>query len=124
MPEGELPVSTPSRGVRETGTRYVQVALPLPLRHSLTYAVPADCELFPRPGFRVVVPLGRRRVIGFVVDHGGKPPELGTGDVREIQEVLDREPVLDAGDLERAPDLITQPARIASGPPKGRVRVL
>ncbi len=96
MPEGGLPDSPPAAEGEEASPRHVQVALPLPLGHSLTYLVPSGCTPFPRPGTRVLVPLGRRKLTGFVVDPGIEPPELGSGKLREIQAVLDAEPVLDA----------------------------
>ena len=46
--------------------RLVQVAVPVPLRELLTYSVP-DGWLMPPIGSRVSVPLGPRKLIGYVI---------------------------------------------------------
>lgn len=69
----------------------VAVAVPAPLPGPLTYRVPEDLA-WCRPGMRVRVPLGRRRITGVVLG----PAEPPTGDVRlrDVLQVLDLEPVL------------------------------
>ena len=47
--------------------RYIEVALPLPLRKTFTYEVPADLGEAAGPGRRVLVPFGRRLLTGFVL---------------------------------------------------------
>ncbi len=69
----------------------VSVALPLPLQSEFTYRVPEGVPLPPR-GARVVVPFGRRRVIGLVTGRSADVPEKTT--VREIEEVMDDEAVV------------------------------
>jgi primosomal protein N' len=56
-----------------------------------SYAVPALLSQAVVPGVRVLVPFGPRRVVGYVVDRtsGAEPP----APLREVIEVLDREPV-------------------------------
>ncbi len=74
------------------GTRgpSVQVALPIPVRGTFTYAVPAG-QPVPGPGCRVRVPFARTHHIGIVVeDPGSAPPET----LRPLEEVLDRSPLL------------------------------
>lgn len=63
------------------------------LDRPLTYRVPEQwCDLV-RPGQRVAVPLGRQgRVLGFVTALSTQPPGV---QVRDIQSVIDREPLLD-----------------------------
>ncbi len=82
------------------GPAYVEVALPLPLPDPLTYRVPAGCSPVPQPGSRVQVPLGRRRVVGVVVDVVQHPGDVEAASVRELHSVVDPEPVLDSELLE------------------------
>ncbi|MDP9065866.1 MAG: primosomal protein N' [Pseudomonadota bacterium] len=73
----------------------LQVALDTPLRRVFDYALPAcAADDLPTPGVRVVVPFGRRRLIGVVVG-------LATGSsvpaskLRGALETLDRQPIFD-----------------------------
>lgn len=70
--------------------RFVEVALPVPLPGTLTYALPAGSLV--SPGCRVRVPLARRRLIGVVLAVGEDRPE--GFEVKEVEEILDLEPVL------------------------------
>ncbi|MBS3948875.1 MAG: primosomal protein N' [Dethiobacter sp.] len=56
-----------------------------------TYRVPARLKL--KVGSRVVVPFGGRRVAGYCV---GLSPDALTGEIKEIEQVLDEEPLLTA----------------------------
>ncbi len=69
----------------------IEVALPLPLQRTFTYAWPEDAGRPPRGG-RVVVGFNRRRMVGFVAATGVEAP-AGVR-VRPIQRVVDREAVL------------------------------
>ena len=51
-----------------------EVAVPLPLRTALHYAVPPALEARVVPGMRVLVPVGRRRLVGYVVARDTPPP--------------------------------------------------
>ncbi len=85
---------------------HVQVALPLPLPHPLTYLWPASLAASPAIGWRVLVPLGRRRVTGYVVgtDRGpaAVPADSGGGAYacREVLSLLDEEPLFGARELD------------------------
>jgi primosomal protein N' (replication factor Y) len=71
---------------------WVEVAVPLPLPDALTYEVPPAWRGATRPGVRVLVPVGRRKLIGVVLAERTSPP---AGIVaRALLEVLDPEPVL------------------------------
>jgi len=70
--------------------RLVSVAIAVPVRRLFTYRVPETLEGEIRPGVRVRVPFGRRRVEGTVVEVGVAEPETG-------RELLDLESVLDDG---------------------------
>jgi len=73
----------------------VAVALPLPLQSELTYRAPGPL----RRGLRVLVPFGKRRVVG-VVTGVGAPVEGAT--LRDVVEVLDTEPLVDDASLDLA----------------------
>lgn len=69
---------------------FLEVAVDAPFSHSLTYALPESMEL-PRAGQRLLVPLGRRYVTGYMLGVGGPPdPDMK---IRPIKEILDDEPI-------------------------------
>src|SRR5271170_3287127 len=72
--------------------RYCEVALPVPLRSTFTYAVPASLDSEPLVGRRVVVPFGKRAMIGVGLSESDRPPEIPR--VKEIGEVMDPRPAL------------------------------
>ncbi|MEX2180498.1 MAG: primosomal protein N' [Gemmatimonadaceae bacterium] len=75
--------------------RLVEVALPLPLLRTFTYAVPAETRHPLVAGSRVVVPVRGRRVIGYCVgESDGRA--LGAKAPREILAVPDPAPALGA----------------------------
>ncbi|HSG82487.1 MAG TPA: primosomal protein N' [Gemmatimonadota bacterium] len=78
---------------------FARVAVPRPLYQTFLYRIPADLVEYVQPGRRVVVPFGRRRLIGWV-DELTPAPEVPPANVREILQVPDPEPVLDAELLE------------------------
>ena len=69
---------------------YCEVALPVPLDRTFTYAVPEAME--PQRGARVVVPFRNEKLIGVVTGVGDKAPE--DFEVRAIEALLDDEPLL------------------------------
>ena len=70
-----------------------QVALPVPLRQALSYRIPEHLIGRVGPGQRVRVRLTNRRLVGVVVGLAERGPE-GVA-LRELDALLDREPVLD-----------------------------
>ncbi|MFB3855026.1 MAG: primosomal protein N' [Vicinamibacterales bacterium] len=101
----------------------MEVAVPVPGVDLLTYSVPEELDL-PRPGCRVLVPVGRRTMTGVVIRTGspdgpgasapaalphaaGRAP--GVGDIgnpspaiRDVSDVLDTEPFLPAAVVDLA----------------------
>jgi len=71
---------------------YCNVALPVPLRTTFTYAVPETLCPQVQPGIRVLVPFRKKSLVGVVLEMTKTVPE-GTK-IREIQQVLDRVPAL------------------------------
>jgi primosomal protein N' (replication factor Y) len=72
--------------------RYCEVALPVPLRSTFTYAVPASLDGEPLVGRRVVVPFGRREMIGVGLSESDRPPDIPR--VKEIAQMMDSVPAL------------------------------
>jgi primosomal protein N' (replication factor Y) len=69
----------------------ISVAVPIPYLDPLTYNVPGDGPI-PAVGTRVRVPVGSRIVVGCVVGHDAVLDEAAK--VRDVDEVLDAEPLL------------------------------
>src|SRR5207248_110472 len=66
--------------------RRIEVALPLPLFRTFTYAVEEEPANPLVPGSRVVVPFRNRRAIGVCV---GEADSSGTNGTRQLKAVLD-----------------------------------
>jgi primosomal protein N' (replication factor Y) len=79
-------------------SRLIEVALPLPLFRSFTYAWDGATGNPAVPGARVVVPLRNTREIGIVLGPA-EPGSHGTGKLRAVLDVPDPQPVLDAAML-------------------------
>ncbi|MGH7770730.1 MAG: replication restart helicase PriA [Candidatus Binatia bacterium] len=77
--------------------KFAQIVIPSPLKEPLTYAIPPSLRDDLKIGMRVLVPLGNRKVIGVVVDFLSETP---LREVREILDLLDEQPVLDASLLQ------------------------
>jgi primosomal protein N' (replication factor Y) len=84
--------------------RYCEVALPVPLRSTFTYAVPDSFDGESLVGRRVVVPFRKRAMIGVGLAESSDPPALARSrasnksaapaTIREIAEVMDSLPAL------------------------------
>ncbi|MCP5119388.1 MAG: primosomal protein N', partial [bacterium] len=75
-----------------TDPEYVDVALPVPLDQPFTYRLPLTLRHRVRPGCRLMVPFGKRRLTGMALACHDDPPEMAA---REALRLLDEEPVLD-----------------------------
>jgi primosomal protein N' (replication factor Y) len=73
----------------------------VPSVDSLTYRVPGAFGPSLAPGMRVLVPLGRRRVTGIVTELVDTAP-VGDFDYKDVEAVLDEQPIVDAGLLRLA----------------------
>src|SRR5215831_19426048 len=72
---------------------YCDISLPVPLDQPFTYLLPETLRHRVKPGCRVLVPFGPRKVTGVAVACHDTPPEVA---VREALRLIDPEPVLDA----------------------------
>src|SRR3989338_4932457 len=76
---------------------YVDVVFPTSVETPLTYRVPEEWRELAVPGKRALVPLGRRPVTGYLVGTRDRSP---VADTKDLSEILDAEPLLDAHLLE------------------------
>ena len=76
--------------------RLVDVVIPLPPDTPFTYRCPREYLSAIRIGTRVLVPFGRRLLTGYVVGFPDAEPDQ---EVRDIRDILDREPLFSTADL-------------------------
>lgn len=79
---------------RTIGGRPVQVALNRPVWNTFTYLMPQELEGGDLTGCRVVVPLGRDRVVGYVWPEDPPYEVPGAGRLKPVLERLDPSPLL------------------------------
>jgi len=79
--------------IESESTGLVEVALPLKVRHTFTYEVPPALRASAVAGVRALVPLGERRITGYVVGPASSAPDVA---VKAVHELLDQQPLLDA----------------------------
>ena len=72
---------------------YCDVSLPVPLDQPFTYTLPETLRHRVKPGCRLLVPFGTRRLTGVVLRCHDDAPEVAA---REAMRLIDAEPVLDA----------------------------
>jgi len=75
---------------------FVNVAVSIPSAGPFTYGVPEDLEERTAIGKRALVPFGRRRVTGYIVE---SIPSTDLPSVKNILDILDSEPLFSAQDL-------------------------
>lgn len=73
--------------------RFCDVALPLPLRSTFTYAVPPALNGEPLVGRRVVVPFRNRAMVGVAIGESDRVP-ANTHPIKPIAELVDSRPAL------------------------------
>jgi primosomal protein N' (replication factor Y) (superfamily II helicase) len=71
---------------------YCNVAVPVPLRNTFTYAIPAELRAQTQPGARVLVPFRKKSLVGVVVELVEAPP--AETKIRDVLKVLDLVPAL------------------------------
>lgn len=71
-----------------------EVSLPVPLDQPFTYSLPLTLEHRVKPGARVLVPFGTRKLTGVVVDVHA--PSGASGPIKDVLRLFDEQPVLDA----------------------------
>lgn len=71
-----------------------RIAVPAPLGRAFSYTVPEELRARVKRGARVLVELGRRRVLGVVLSVADEEPEIAADKLKPIRAVVDPEPVL------------------------------
>ena len=81
---------------------YCEVALPVPLDRTFTYALVSalDPAFVPQRGSRVIVPFRNEKLVGVVTEIHNRPPE--DFEAKPIESVLDEDPLLSAHLIELA----------------------
>src|SRR5438270_2633972 len=77
--------------------QYAEVAVPLRVNRTFTYRLPLALQEDARLGSRLLVPFGRKRITGYVVDLLNvldPAAELTDADIKDAEELLDAEPLL------------------------------
>ncbi|MGA2272050.1 MAG: primosomal protein N' [Bryobacteraceae bacterium] len=72
--------------------QYVDVSVPAPLDQPFTYSLPETLRHRVRPGSRIVVPFGPRKLTGVILRCHDERPDIAT---RDALRLIDSEPVLD-----------------------------
>jgi len=75
----------------ENINKYLEVAVSAPIHRPLTYLSPVDHEQQLKPGVRVLVPLGHRKITGYILAAVDSAPPGQK--IKEIYEVLDKQPL-------------------------------
>lgn len=71
--------------------KYAEIAVPLPIYQTYTYEITPDLEPFISPGYRVIVPLGKRKITGYVVSITTKCERT---DLKPIYDLFDASPAV------------------------------
>lgn len=71
---------------------FARVVIPSPLKNPLVYAVPPALQNQIAVGFRIRIPLGKRRVVGIVLE---LLAATSLNETRDILAILDDQPILD-----------------------------
>ena len=90
-------IESEREGHRETPPLYAEVAVPVHVSPSFIYKLRPELRPIAQPGARIVVPLGRKHVTGFIVKlHNdlSATPNLKESDVKDAEEILDLVPLL------------------------------
>ncbi len=75
-----------------TGPEFCDISLPVPLDQAFTYRLPLTLRHRVKPGCRLIVPFGSRRLTGVALSCHDNQPQIQT---RDALRLLDEEPVLD-----------------------------
>jgi primosomal protein N' (replication factor Y) (superfamily II helicase) len=85
----------------DTGGLYAEVVIALPLEKTFHYAIPLQLRPICETGARVLVPLGKRKVTGYVLGTcSDLPAGIKNKDIKEIIDCLDKAPLFDEGMLQ------------------------
>ncbi len=72
---------------------FAKVAVPIPLGQAFTYGVPSEMAATLAPGARVLVELGRRKVLGVVLSLSEDEPAIPRDKLKDVLAIVDSQPV-------------------------------
>jgi primosomal protein N' (replication factor Y) len=105
-PAAATPAKDAQRETRDArATQFAEVAVPLRVRQTFTYRLPAALREEARVGSRLLVPFGRQLVTAYIVAlHDTLDPsiEVDESEIKDAEELLDAEPLLTPEVLEIA----------------------
>jgi primosomal protein N' (replication factor Y) len=88
------------REEKDTGGLYAEVAIALPVEKTFHYAIPVQLVPLCEVGKRVLVPLGKRRVTGYLLTTCSTlPSDVSAKEIKEIIDCLDETPLFDGAML-------------------------
>ena len=79
--------------------KYLNIAIPVPLRKSFHYLPPKSFPEDTRPGCRIKVPFGNKTLTGILIDYSSKTI-TDEAKLKRAEELLDSSPILPKGILE------------------------
>ena len=86
-----------SEAARTFAPQYAEVAIPLRVAQTFTYRLPSALRRDAQVGARLLVPFGRKLVSGYIValhSELDSSVELSESEIKDAEELLDREPLL------------------------------
>ncbi len=87
----------PTKNRSDDVPMYVEAALPVPLRRTFTYRVPAGFADEIKIGARILVPFGKRTATGYAVSLASEfepDPDLDESAVKNVYQLIDPEPLI------------------------------
>ncbi len=78
------------QAIRMNNTTHIDVAVPLPVFNTYTYAVPVGLQPLVSIGKRALVPFGHRKITGYIIGPGRAEDAAG---IKEIMDILDDVPL-------------------------------
>lgn len=88
---------SPTEPTESAGPQYAEVAVPVHVASTFIYQLPVSIRHLAQPGSRIVVPLGRNLVTGYIVavlENLRAGTSLQESDIREAKEILDLVPLV------------------------------
>ena len=89
--------SAPAAPPAQAEPRYVEVAVPVHVSSTFIYRLPASLRVLAQPGSRIVVPLGRKFVTGYIVnvlENLRLGTSLQESNIKDAKEILDVIPLV------------------------------
>ena len=94
-------VTAASRQSSINSPQYAEVVLPVHVGQAFTYRLTESMQDFAQPGGRILVPFGRKLIVGYIVGlHKELKENLTEVEIKEAEELIDAVPLIAADVLE------------------------